>query len=102
VHSVPALSVPDPHRLPPLEALDQFESVELFLERAEALEPSFRLTEDNGVAIPRLCHALEGLPLALEFACARLRMLSPEQILSASPTNVRCLSTQGATRSGSR
>jgi non-specific serine/threonine protein kinase len=82
VLAVPPLSVPDPDRIPSAEALAQYEAVNLFLDRATAALPSFELTADNHEAISRLCHALDGMPLALELAAVRLRAFSPEEILA--------------------
>jgi len=78
---VPTLSVPDPAHLPPLEALAQVEGVALFMERARTARPDFRLTEANAPAVARLVAALDGLPLAIELAAARIKVLTPEGIL---------------------
>jgi predicted ATPase len=59
------------------EALSEVPSVALFVERAQAIRPGFTLTEDNAAAIGRICRRLDGLPLALEMAAARLRSASP-------------------------
>jgi len=80
-YPVPTLGVPDPAHLPPLEALVQVDGVALFLERARTARPDFRLTEANAPAVARLVAALDGLPLALELAAARVKVLSPEGIL---------------------
>ena len=53
----------------------------LFAERGAAAVPGFELTEDNTVTVARICHRLDGLPLPIELAAARLRAMSPEQIL---------------------
>jgi len=80
-YPVPTLGVPDPAHLPPLEALVQVDGVALFMERARTARPDFRLTEANAPAVARLVAALDGLPLALELAAARIKVLSPEGIL---------------------
>ena len=65
---VPPLSVPDPDRLPPLEALPRYESIALFCDRAAAGTPHFALTEQNLPAVARLCAGLDGIPFAIELA----------------------------------
>jgi predicted ATPase/DNA-binding SARP family transcriptional activator len=80
IYHVPTLSLPEHHRLPAIGALTQFEAVRLFVERAQALQPSFVLTEENAPSIVQICQQLDGIPLALELAAARIRILSVEQI----------------------
>jgi predicted ATPase len=77
---VPPLSLPDPRRLPAVDGLSHYEAARLFVERARALRPSFALTEQNAVAVAQICHRLDGMPLAIELAAARVRVLSVEQI----------------------
>ncbi len=78
--AVPPLSAPDP-RLPyPLAELAAFESVQLLVERAREATLGFVLTEANAEAVTALCHSLDGLPLAIELAAARLRALSVEEV----------------------
>jgi predicted ATPase/class 3 adenylate cyclase len=62
-------------------ALSQFESVRLFLDRAQASMPDFKVTDDNAAPIAEICTRLDGLPLAIELAAARVRMLPPEAML---------------------
>ncbi|KAF0956799.1 protein kinase domain-containing protein [Rhodococcus sp. T7] len=78
---VPPLAVPDPDRRPSLRGLPKYDAVTLFAERAAAAVPGFALTEDNAAAVAGICHRLDGLPLPIELAAARLRAMSPEQIL---------------------
>ena len=78
---VAALSSPDPEQLPPFELLQGYEAVQLFCERATESNPRFRLTPHNAAAIARLCHQLDGLPLALELAAALLPVLSVDQLI---------------------
>ncbi|MFC9551415.1 protein kinase [Rhodococcus sp. NPDC056960] len=78
---VPPLKAPEPDYDPPLLSLPQYEAITLFAERAARAVSSFELTEDNHVAVARICRRLDGLPLALELAAARLRVMSPDQIL---------------------
>lgn len=78
---VPPLTVPDPDRQPSLRGMPDYEAVNLFAERATSAVPGFQLTEDNRTTVARICHQLEGLPLPIELAAARLSALSTEQIL---------------------
>ncbi|MGP4020211.1 LuxR C-terminal-related transcriptional regulator [Saccharopolyspora sp. 5N708] len=77
---VPPLQVPDIEHLPPPEAYEQFSSVRLFIERAKAAVPEFEVTAENATALMRLCHHLDGNPLAIELAALRLRSLSLRQL----------------------
>jgi predicted ATPase/Tfp pilus assembly protein PilF/predicted Ser/Thr protein kinase len=80
VFRVSSLAVPDPQQLPDLESLTKHEAVELFVDRARAVKPNFAL--DHAVAGPlaTLCVQLEGIPLAIELAASRVRVLSVPQI----------------------
>ncbi|WP_093261429.1 LuxR C-terminal-related transcriptional regulator [Saccharopolyspora shandongensis] len=77
---VPPLQVPDIEHPPPPEAYEQFSSVRLFVDRARAAVPEFEVTADNATALMRLCHHLDGNPLAIELAAVRLRSLSLQQL----------------------
>ncbi|MGW0173960.1 protein kinase domain-containing protein [Rhodococcus sp. NPDC003322] len=79
---VPPLTVPDPDREPSLQEVRAYDAVSLFTDRAEAALPGFELTTDNVATVARICARLDGLPLPIELAAARLRVLSPEQILA--------------------
>jgi non-specific serine/threonine protein kinase len=76
------LRVPDTYQLPPIEGLLTFEAVRLFVERARSVLPSFTLTPENASAVVQVCRRLDGIPLALELAAARIRALSVEQIVA--------------------
>lgn len=78
---VPSLALPDLARLPEVADLARQASVRLFCERAAAVAPDFRLDERNARAVAELCVRLDGMPLALELAAARIGLLSPQQIL---------------------
>ncbi len=80
-YPVPPLRRPDPEALPSLEAMSQYAAVGLFIDRATAVQPDFEITNDNAPAVAEICARLDGLPLAIELAAARVRMLSPEAIL---------------------
>lgn len=77
---VPSLSTPDPHQSLPAEGLPQYEAVRLFIDRAALALPSFRVTDDNASAVAQICHRLDGIPLAIELAAARVKVLRVEQI----------------------
>ncbi len=80
-YPVPPLGVPDPKHLPSLAGLSQFESVALFIERAMAVRPDFAVNSSNAPAVAEICARLDGLPLAIELAAARIRLLSPQAIM---------------------
>jgi predicted ATPase/class 3 adenylate cyclase len=78
---VPSLSLPDLTHLPPPDGLGRYEAVQLFVDRAVSAQPSFSLSEQNSAAVARVCHRLDGVPLALELAASRVKMLPPSEIL---------------------
>ena len=63
---VPSLSLPDFRRMPNIESLPRYESVHLFVERTEAVKPTFALTEQNAPSVAKICYRLDGIPLAIE------------------------------------
>ncbi len=77
---VPPLALPDAQALPPLDVLSQYPSVALFVERARAAKPDFELTSENAWAVAEICVRLDGLPLAIELAAARIKVLPPAAI----------------------
>jgi predicted ATPase/DNA-binding CsgD family transcriptional regulator len=79
---VPPLELPSPQRLPSMDALIGVPAVALFLQRAQSVAPDFQLTEANKQAVAEVCVRLDGLPLALELAAARSKLLSPEALLA--------------------
>ncbi len=79
-YHVPRLRVPDPHRIPALAELAAFDSVALFVERAQGVRADFKLGVENAAAVAEICARLDGLPLAIELAAARVRALSPQAI----------------------
>jgi predicted ATPase/class 3 adenylate cyclase len=80
-YAVPPLEPPDPERLPDVLTLGRFEAVQLFTERALAANPMFKLTEANAPAVAEITARLDGLPLAIELAATRTKVLTPEQML---------------------
>ena len=81
IFSVPPLPTPRPGDRQSLAAMDSYESVTLFVTRAQAATPAFGITADNRAAVAEICHRLDGLPLAIELAAARTRVLTPRQIV---------------------
>lgn len=79
-YRVPSLALADPEHLPALESLTQYDSVRLFIERALAVQPDFAVTNENAPAVAQICARLDGIPLAIELAAARVKGLSVEQI----------------------
>ncbi len=79
-YPVPSLSLPDIKHLPRIEQLSQYEAVRLFIDRALLVAPHFVVDKDNAPHIAQICYRLDGIPLAIELAAARVKMLSVEQI----------------------
>jgi predicted ATPase len=94
---VPPLSVPEPRGTPSSEKLEACESVRLFLERARGRDPSFSLSPQNAVAVAEVCRRLEGIPLAIELAAARVGTLSIEQISERLQGSLELLTHGGRT-----
>ncbi len=80
--SVSPLSLPDLSHLPTSAGLEEYASCALFVERAQAIRPEFQVTAQTARAIAELCTRLDGLPLAIELAAARIRFLSPQALLA--------------------
>ncbi len=80
--AVPPLTLPDPEHLPDLLALSQYEAVALFIQRAQAVRPEFEVTSANAPAVAEICVRLDGLPLAIELAAARVKVLPPQALLA--------------------
>jgi predicted ATPase/class 3 adenylate cyclase len=79
-YRLPSLRLPDPDSLPSAEAMSQYEAVRLFIDRAAAAVPSFTVTNQNASAVAQICHRLDGIPLAIELAAARVKVLPVEKI----------------------
>lgn len=98
VLSVPALACPDPKGIPEggavrLRVLQGYESIQLFRDRAQAANPSFELTVENLVPVTQICHRLGGVPLAIEFAAARVRSMQVDEIAARLDDRLRLLTS---------
>jgi predicted ATPase/ATP/maltotriose-dependent transcriptional regulator MalT len=89
--TVSPLAIPDPKRLPTNEALAQVATVSLFLDRVRAIQPDFQLTTANARTIAAICARLEGLPLAIELAAARIKLLPPQALLKRLTSRLQVL-----------
>jgi len=92
---VPALAVPDAQSKSSLDALSQFAAVALFVQRAVAARPDFELNQQNAFAVIEICARLDGLPLAIELAAARVKVLSPSAMCTRLASRLQLL-TGGA------
>ncbi len=92
---VPPLAVPDLTKLPPTDTLPHYAAVALFLQRAQAVKPTFQLTSTNAQTVAEICVRLDGLPLAIELAAACIKLLSPQALLTRLGQRLQVL-TSGA------
>jgi predicted ATPase/class 3 adenylate cyclase len=81
-YPVPSLSLPDRQRLPPIEQITQYEAIQLFIERSQAVKPDFTVTNDTAPAVAQICIHLDGIPLAIELAASRTKLFTPHALLS--------------------
>ena len=88
---VPSLPTPPRGTPLPVQALSQYDAVNLFVDRAKRARPSFSVTDTNAAAVAQICHRLDGIPLAVELAAARCRHLSTEQIATELDDRFRLL-----------
>jgi predicted ATPase len=79
---VPPLALPDPKHLPEITYLSHYAAIALFIQRAQAIKPDFHMTDTTARAIAEICIRLDGLPLAIELAAARIKLLPPEILLT--------------------
>ena len=89
---VPSLELPDTRHLPEPEDLAQYEAVRLFIARAQAVKLDFAVTNENAPAVAEICTRLDGLPLAIELAAARIRLLPPQAMLARLGSRLKLLS----------
>jgi predicted ATPase len=94
---VPSLSTPDMLHLPIIQELAHYEAVQLFVERGAAAVSAYTLTAENVAAIARICQRLDGLPLAIELAAARLKTLRAEEIAARLDDRFRLLTSDSRT-----
>lgn len=80
IYKIPPLTLPDLNKNDSPDQLSQYESVRLFIERALGVNPKFRINKKNAPAIAGICSYLDGIPLAIELAAAKIKVLSPEKI----------------------
>ncbi|HCI80619.1 MAG TPA: hypothetical protein DHW02_13115, partial [Ktedonobacter sp.] len=80
--AVPPLTVPDPKHLSALMSIAQYEAVALFIQRTQTVKPDFQVTKANATTIAEICIRLDGLPLAIELAAARSKLLPPQALLA--------------------
>jgi predicted ATPase/class 3 adenylate cyclase len=92
---VPSLRLPAGDKLPPLNELLEYEAISLFVARCSAFQPEFALTEENATDVVRICRRLDGVPLALELAAARVRVLSVAQVANRLDDRFRLLTGGG-------
>jgi predicted ATPase/class 3 adenylate cyclase len=90
-YRVPSLNTPNPANIPPLDQLEKVDSVRLFIERAANAKPDFALTNANAFSLAQICARLDGIPLAIELAASRVKVLSPEQIAARLDDRFRLL-----------
>jgi predicted ATPase len=90
---LPPLALPDSKALPALPALAQYPAISLFVQRAAAVKPGFALTAENASAVTEICTRLDGLPLAIELAAARIKLLSPVAMRSRLASRLQLLTS---------
>ncbi len=90
-YRIPSLNTPNPANLPSLDELQKADSIRLFIERAAAAKPGFTLTTNNATPLAQICFRLDGIPLAIELAASRVKVLSPEQIAARLDDRFRLL-----------
>jgi predicted ATPase/uncharacterized protein HemY len=90
---VSPLTLPDLRHLPPAEKLTDYAAVRLFVERARAVRPGFTLSAENAATVTEICARLDGLPLAIELAAARIRALQPAALLARLDSRLKVLSS---------
>ena len=92
--SVPPLGLPDLGRRETVAAISQYEAVALFVQRAEAVRPGFEIDDDNAPVVAEICVRLDGMPLAIELAAARVAIFSAEQLLERLGNRLKTVSSK--------
>jgi len=87
--TVPPLALPDPKHLPDDRSLAHVPAVNLFIQRVQAIKSDFQLTKDNATSIAEICIRLDGLPLAIELAAARITLFPPQALLAQGLTSAQ-------------
>ena len=98
VYRVPSLNALNPAVTTDFHELEKSDSVRLFAERAAAIQPGFTLSGETLPAVARICHSLDGIPLAIELAAARMSLLSVEEIADRLDDRFRLLTGGTAVR----
>jgi predicted ATPase/class 3 adenylate cyclase len=95
LYPIPTLPVPSPEPVPSIQDLAQYAAVRLFTERAMAVVPTFKVTTQNAKSVVQICGRLDGIPLAIELAAVRVKVMAPDQILARLGDRFRLL-TRGS------
>jgi predicted ATPase len=96
-YHVPPLAFPQPGEALPFESLTQYETVRLFIERAATALPDFAITDRSGAAVAQICYQLDGIPLAIELAATRVKLLQVDQIAARLDDRFRLLTSSNRT-----
>lgn len=78
---IPTLSIPEPDRVPRVDDLERYEAIRLFVDRALVVQSKFGLSRDNAASVVEICRRLDGVPLAIELAAARMKLMRPDEVL---------------------
>ena len=97
VWQVTPLPAPDPRLPQPIHEIEEYPAIHLFLDRARYLAPSFRLNAENATSVKTICHKLDGMPLAIELAAARVKQLGVDQLAVRLDDRFRLLSSGSRT-----
>lgn len=97
IFQVPPLSLPDSQQALTLRKIARSDAIRLFTGRAQSVQPEFSLTRDNAIAVVQVCRRLDGIPLAIELAATRVRVLAPEQIAARLEDGLDLLTTGSPT-----
>jgi non-specific serine/threonine protein kinase len=93
-YAVPPLVLPDLDRTETVDAISQYEAVALFIQRAQAVKPDFEIVDDNAPVVAEICVRLDGLPLAIELAAARVAIFSAAQLLERLESRLKTVSSK--------